>query len=284
MFIGACCSVTSLPILGRILLELNLFKTAFGMVIISSAVLDDFIGWILVGIVLALKQSQATEGFSADKIVLMIGQTIGFVIVLMTAGRWLCSHVISIIYKLSTDSGRVICFIMAMALLGASCTAAIGVHAPLGAFIAGVVVGSSNLKDETRRSVEDFVTSFFAPVYFAAVGLSVDFFANFSFTTVLIVFAIASVGKIAGCFLAAHFEKLSNKISLGIGLAMNSRGSVEILLATIGLQSGIIDEHLFVALTLMAVATSCIAGWSLRAMAEDLRQGSSLEAEPAAGS
>jgi Kef-type K+ transport system membrane component KefB len=280
MFMGACCSVTALPILGRILLDLDLFKTAFGMLILSSAVLDDFIGWIIVGIVLALNQGQAGEGVTIQKIMIMIGETIAFVILLMTVGRWFCSRVISIIYKISTDSGRVICFIMAIGLLSASCTTAIGIHGPLGAFMAGVVIGSSNIKEETRHSIEDFVKSFFAPVYFAAVGLSVDFVANFSWQTVLVVITIACLGKIGGCFFAARCAKLPVPISLGIGLAMNTRGSVEIILATIGVQAGIIDDHIFVALTLMAVTTSCIAGWTLRAMAETLRGDSALEIKP----
>lgn len=276
MFIGACCSVTALPVLGRILLDLDLYKTAFGMLIMSAAVLDDFIGWMLVGTVLLLNQGTTAHEFGLQKIGLMIFETVLFVCVLMTMGRWFCSRVVALIYKISAESSRVICFVLATALLGACCTAAIGIHAPMGAFTSGVLIGASKIKEETKHAIEEFVKSLFAPVYFASVGLSVDFAANFDLRTILFVIVIACLGKIGGCFLAARVQKLPAPSSLGIALAMNTRGSIEIVLATIGLQAGIIDERMFVALTLMAVTTSCLTGWALRSMAETLKDDRAL--------
>jgi len=280
LFMGAACSVTSLPILGRILIDLNLFKTPFGMLIMSCAVLDDFIGWIVVGVAFALASRQSTGVFNGQKIEFMIIGTVIFVVALLTVGRWLLSHVVSIIYKISSDPGRVMGFILAIGLLAASYTAAIGIHGMLGAFIAGVVIGSTDLKDETRHSVEKFVNSFLAPVYFAAVGLSIDFIAYFSWQIILIIFVIACLGKIIGCFLAARLERMSLPVSFAIGMAMNSRGSVEIILATMGLQAHIINEHVFVGLTVMAVTTSSIAGWVLRRFAGTLSAEDCLAAQP----
>lgn len=271
MFMGAACSVTSLPVLSKILLDLSLLKTEFGMLLLSCAVLDDFVGWIVLGIVLALNQGQATGNFAISSVLLMVAQTITFVILLMTAGRWLCSVVIEFIYRTTFDSGRIIGLIMSIGLLCASCTAAIGIHGLLGAFMAGVVIGFSNLKEETRNSIEELVNSFFGPLYFAAVGLSIDFLANFSIQIVLLVLAIACFGKIIGCTLAARCSHIASPVNWAIGFGMNSRGSVEIVLATIGLQAHIINEKIYVALIIMAVSTCCMAGMLLRRLQYALR-------------
>jgi Kef-type K+ transport system membrane component KefB len=270
LFMGAACSITSLPIIGRILIDLDLFKTTFAMLIMSCAVLDDFMGWIVIGIAFALNNRQAPGAFGGQKIELMIIGAVAFVITLLTVGRFLLKHVIAAIYKFSSEPGRVLGFILAIGLLAASYTAAIGIHGLFGAFIAGVAIGSTGVKDETRHSVEEFANSFLAPVYFAAVGLSVDFIANFSWQTTLVILVIASLGKITGCFFAARFKKIPQRVSFAIGLAMNSRGSLEIIVATMGLQAHIIDGHIFVGLTVMAVTTSCIAGWTLRRLAGSL--------------
>jgi Kef-type K+ transport system membrane component KefB len=283
MFMGAACSVTSLPILSKILLDLKLFKTTFGMLLLSCAVLDDFIGWIVLGIVLALNQGQASGAFTISSVLLMVAQTVAFVVLLMTAGRWFCSRIIAFIYQTTNDSGRIIGLLMAIGLLCASCTAAIGIHGLLGAFMAGVIIGFSNLKDETRRSIEEFVNSFFGPLYFSAVGLSIDFFANFSLQIVLSVLAIACFGKIVGCSLAARHVKIAPPVHWAIGFGMNSRGSVEIVLATIGLQAHIIDEKIYVALIVMAVCTCCIAGVLLRRLAGSLQGDILATAVPSTG-
>lgn len=271
IFVGAALAITALPTTARILLDLDLYKTPFGMLIMSSALLDDFIGWILIGIVFALDNLKDTNSFTTAKIATMVGGTIAFVAILLTIGRWLCKFVIAFLYRTCSQRGGIIGFILGLGMLGASITQALGIHGLFGAFMVGVVVGSTELKKETREGIEHFVSSFLAPLFFASVGLTTNFVAHFSWLTVSIVIVSACIGKIVGCFLAARAERMSVATAFAAGIAMNGRGGMEIILGLMALQEQIIDERMFVALAIMAVVTSAISGRVLESMAPLLR-------------
>ncbi len=271
IFVCTALSITALPVTAKILMDLNLYKTPFGMLIISSALADDFLGWTLVGVVFALDSVHDAGIFTAEKVALMVAVTIGFVALMMTVGRWAMNRLVGKLYELCANESGVIGFVLAFGLLGASITQAIGIHGLFGAFIVGVTVGSTNLKSETRKSIQGFVASFLAPVFFASVGLTVDFIANFSLPTVAIILLCACFGKIVGCFLAALSKGISSPVALSIGMAMNGRGSMEIILGLMAMQEHIITESLFVSLAIMAIVTSCLSGRYLEHKADILR-------------
>jgi mannitol/fructose-specific phosphotransferase system IIA component (Ntr-type) len=108
----------------------------------------------------------------------------------------------------------------------------------------------------------------FAPLFFASIGLSINFAANFNFPLILAVFTLACLGKILGCTIGARMGGMQNNESLAVGFGMNSRGAMEIILGLLALQYGVIQEQLFVALVIMAIGTTMISGpmmeWILR--------------------
>jgi mannitol/fructose-specific phosphotransferase system IIA component (Ntr-type) len=151
----------------------------------------------------------------------------------------------------------------------AAFTEYIGIHAVFGAFIAGVALGnSSHIREHIRTVIEQFVQFFFAPLFFGTIGLTVDFVENFDLGLVLLVLGIACVGKIGGCTLGARLSGMAVRQSWAMGFGMNARGAMEIILGLLALQFGVINERLFVALVVMALATSMISGpmmqWVLR--------------------
>jgi mannitol/fructose-specific phosphotransferase system IIA component (Ntr-type) len=162
-----------------------------------------------------------------------------------------------------------------MALFGASFTQWAGIHAVFGGFVVGVVVGDArHLKERTRVIVHDFVTNIFAPVFFASLGLRADFVASFDPRLCVLVFVIASGAKIIGCTLGARAGGLDWRPAAAVGMGLNARGAMEIILALLALEAGLLKIQVFVALVTMALLTSLISGptmrWMLRGVDDEL--------------
>lgn len=273
LFIGTALSISSLSLMSRMLIDLDLFKTGFGMLVVSAAVFDDIVGWTIAGVVFSLDTLQDAGNFTLVPALKMISITVLFVALMLTVGRWFCDRALKFLYQHCVSPAAVIGFVMGAAALGACFTQMIGIHGLFGAFVVGVVVGGSpHFRKETRESIESVVANFMAPLYFAAIGLSVNFVANFSWDIVLIVLAIACIGKILGGFVAARLTGLSAHEGVAIGVAMNSRGGIEIVLGMMALQEQIIDERMFVALAVMALITCATTGRVLRTMAPGLKE------------
>jgi Kef-type K+ transport system membrane component KefB len=159
----------------------------------------------------------------------------------------------------------VLAFSLGFAFLGAAFTEKIGIHAIFGAFIMGIAIGdSAHLNEKTRDIIHQFITNIFAPLFFVFIGFKVDFIANFDLVLVLIVTGIAVVTKLLGAGLGALWGKLTIKQALAVGFGMNARGAMEIVLGLLALQAGLITLPLFVALVVMAVLTSILAGPMLK--------------------
>jgi mannitol/fructose-specific phosphotransferase system IIA component (Ntr-type) len=135
-----------------------------------------------------------------------------------------------------------------------------------GAFLAGIAIGDSpHLRQQTRTTIDHFVSSFFAPLFFASIGLRVDFAEHFDLVLVLTIFGIASAGKLCGGLLGARCSGLRPRNAWAVGFALNARGAMEIVLGLLALRTGLVHPRLFVALVIMALATSVLGGPLMRA-------------------
>jgi mannitol/fructose-specific phosphotransferase system IIA component (Ntr-type) len=152
-------------------------------------------------------------------------------------------------------------FALSLALIAAAFTEWIGIHAIFGSFLAGVAMGDSkHLREKTRATIEQFVSFIFAPLFFASIGLKVNFIANFDLPLVVFVLVIATLGKVLGCGLAGRLSGLDRREAWALGFGLNARGAMEIILGLLALKNGVIGERLFVALVVMALATSLMSG------------------------
>lgn len=155
----------------------------------------------------------------------------------------------------------VISFAFVIAMLCAALTEFLGIHSIFGAFIAGVAIGDSHhLRERTRDTIHQFVMNIFAPIFFASIGLTINFIDAFVFHTVLIVCAVALIGKVSGCFFGARLAKLDKRESFAVGFGMAAQGAVGIILGQLAFQAGLISEELMVAIVIMALGTSILAG------------------------
>jgi len=262
LFFATALSISALPVIAKTLMDLDLYRSDFGMVVISAAILNDLIGWIIFAIILGLI---GAESGHANNILLTITLTLAFAGVTLTLGRSLIHRTLPFLQAYTRWPGGVLSFALVLALLGAAFTEWIGIHAIFGAFIVGVAVGdSSHLRERTRVIIDEFVSFIFAPVFFASIGLNVNFITHFDLVPVLTVLLIACVCKLAGGVLGARWGDMTRRDAWAVGFAMNARGAMEIILGLLALQAGIIHPRLFVALVIMAIITSMISGPAIK--------------------
>jgi Kef-type K+ transport system membrane component KefB/mannitol/fructose-specific phosphotransferase system IIA component (Ntr-type) len=263
VFMGVALSISALPVIAKTLLDLGLFKTDIGLLVMTAAMLNDLLGWIAFSILLGPMRGSAVD---LPKLGMTVGLALLFTATCLFVGRRLVDRLLARLeQQADVAPGRILSFVTVIAVLGASATQAIGIHAVLGGFIVGVTIGDSpRLRERTRQTIQQFVTNVFAPVFFASVALRVDFLANFDVVLCLTVFAVASVAKIVGCSVGARASGIPWRESLAIGFGLNARGAMEIILALLARQAGLVDDRVFVALVTMAIGTSLLAGPAMK--------------------
>lgn len=261
LFLATAMAISALPVIAKTLMDLDLYRTDLGMVVISAAIFNDIIGWTVFALILGMMGSHAT-GFGIGMTLFL---TLVFVALVLTVGRWLIHVVLPVLQAHTHYPGGVLGFAVSIGLLGAAFTEWVGIHAIFGAFLVGVALGDSkHLQERTRVMIDEFVSFIFAPLFFASIGLKVNFVTHFDVRLVLLILALSCCGKIAGAVLGARWGGFDIREQWAIGFAMNARGAMEIILGTLALEAGVIRQRLFVALVVMAISTSAISGPLMR--------------------
>ncbi|MGI8526796.1 MAG: cation:proton antiporter [Pseudolabrys sp.] len=265
LFLGTALSIASVKIVAMVVREMNFMRRIVGQVILASAIIDDSVGWILVSIIFGL----ALHG-SIDPLTLAQGiiGTLIFMAVSLTIGRRIVFFIIRWVNDTFVSEFAVITAIFVIMGGMSLITYAIGVHTVLGAFVAGILVGESPILtrhiDEQLRGI---ITAFFAPVFFGIAGLSADLTIladpNMLALTVGLIL-IASIGKFGGAFVGAELGGLTRREGLALACGMNARGSTEVIIATVGLSMGALNQNLFTMIVAMAVLTTTAMPPTLR--------------------
>jgi Kef-type K+ transport system membrane component KefB len=257
LFIATAMAITALPVIARTLMDLNLFKTKIGMIIIAAAMFDDVVGWVLFSVILSMMNT----GGASISFIYTLGLTVGYAILMLTVGRIFINKSLPWANKNLSWPGGVLALSLSLAFLGAAFTEKIGIHAIFGAFIVGIAIGDSvHFTEKARDIIHQFITNIFAPLFFVSIGFKVNFIANFDLSLVVIITFLAVFTKLLGVGLGALWGGLTLRESLAVGFGMNARGAMEIVLGLLALQAGVITAPLFVALVIMAVVTSIMAG------------------------
>lgn len=253
LFIGTALSITALPVVAKMLMDLKIFKTEIGLLVITSAMFNDLVGWLIFSVILGM---MGLESNRMDLGWLLIS-LFAFTAFALIIGRKIINHIIPFLEKKTAYPGGIINFIFIMGFMCAALTEFIGIHAIFGAFIIGIAIGdSAHLKEQTREIIQQFVTNIFAPIFFVSIGLRINFIENFDLLLVLAFLAMSIVGKVLGSFLGGKLGGLKKIDILIVSTGLNAHGAMEIILGTIALQAGLIHERVFVALVLMALITS----------------------------
>lgn len=262
LFFATVLSISALPVIAKTLMDLGLYRSDLGMVVISAAIFDDLSGWIVFAVILGLINSGAGQAMSIPLTILL---TLLFAGLMLTAGRWLIHRALPFLQAYTRWPAGELSFALILALLGAAFTEWIGIHAIFGSFLVGVAVGDSpHVKERTRVIIDQFVSFIFAPVFFASIGLKVNFLSNFDAPLVLTVLVVASACKLVGGYLGARWGGMTQRDAWAVGFAMNARGAMGSILGLLALEAGIISQRLFVALIVMAIVTSMMSGPAMR--------------------
>ncbi|WP_373520651.1 cation:proton antiporter [Aquiflexum sp.] len=270
LFMGTAMSITALPVVVRILMDMNLFKTKMGMLIVASAMVNDIIGWLIFSVILSFMGKGSNLSLFQT-----IGITLVFTFFMLTLGKVIINRVLPWVNKKLAWPGGVLSLSMAFCFLSAAFTEWLGIHAIFGAFLLGVALGDSeHMSERAKEIVHQFINNIFAPLFFVSIGLKINFFTNFELLLTLAILVISFAGKIVGSGYGAYRGGFNIKESLAVGFGMNARGAMEIILGLIALENGLIDEKLFVALVVMAIVTSMTSGplmkWALKPVKLDL--------------
>ena len=261
LFLATAMAISALPVIIKTLMDLDLYRTDLGMVVVSAAIFNDLIGWTIFALILA----QISEHGTGLGIGATLTLTLVFAGFVLTAGRWLVHRILPFLQAYTQYPGGVLGFAVTLGLLGAAATEFIGIHAIFGAFLVGIALGdSTHLQERTRVMIDEFISFIFAPLFFASIGLSVNFVQHFDLRLVVLALALACLGKLVGGIWGARWGGFPRREQWAIGLAMNARGAMEIILGTLALQAGIINQRLFVALVITAIATSALSGPLIR--------------------
>jgi Kef-type K+ transport system membrane component KefB len=264
LFMGTAMAITALPVIVRILMDLNIFRSRMGLLVVASAMVDDLVGWLIFSVILGLIGKNGGSMPLINTIIL----TIGYAAFMITIGRGLLNRLLPWVNKKLAWPGGVLSISLALCFLAGAFTEYIGIHAIFGAFIMGVALGDSeHFSERAKEIVHQFINNIFAPLFFVSIGLRVNFITNFDAVLTLVILAIAFTGKIIGSGLGARIGGFSWREALAAGFGMNARGAMEIILGLIALENNLINEKVFVSLVIMALITSMTSGplmkWSL---------------------
>jgi Kef-type K+ transport system membrane component KefB len=258
LFIGVAMSITAFPVLARILEDRGLSQTYLGSIAITCAAVDDVTAWCILALVIALVKATGVA-ISVTTVVL----TLVFAGLMVFVVRPQLGRIIK-----DPDSQihrrRLIPFILAFVLGCALLTETIGIHALFGAFVAGVVMPpSTEFRIFLKDKLEAFGSYALLPLFFAFTGLRTQVglltgWYDWLLCAVIILVAIA--GKLGGSMLMSRWTGMTWSQSFAIGVLMNTRGLVELVVLNIGYDLGILSGRIFAMMVLMALVTTFMTG------------------------
>jgi Kef-type K+ transport system membrane component KefB/nucleotide-binding universal stress UspA family protein len=264
LFIGVALSISALPVIAKIMVEMDLMRRNVGQLTIAAAMANDLIGWMLLGVVVGIFTAGVVDVAGLS---ITVGSVVAFLVLGLTIGQRIADRVLRQARAAGGFGAALSATLLVVFVLGAI-TQALGVEAVLGALIAGVILGRSRYqRHDVKRSIEVLSNNVFAPIFFATAGLYVDLAVLLEPTAMLwagIVLAVAAIAKLLGSFLGGRFAGMSSMESLAAGIGLNARGAMEIVLATIGLALGALNDASYAIIVLLAVATSMAAPPLLR--------------------
>lgn len=257
LFMGAAISVTAFPVLARILTERNLHRTPIGAISIACAAVNDVLAWCMLAVVVAVAQSRGAG--DAVQTTLFAGAYIAAVFLFV---RPFLKRIELVYEREGRLSQNVIAIIFVMICVSAWITEKIGIHALFGAFMLGCVMPKdSRFVRHLSEKLEDFTVVFLLPIFFAYTGLRTDLTGlghGMLVGYTLLIIAAACVGKFGGSAIAARLSGFTARESSAIGVLMNTRGLMELVILSIGLQLAVINEQVFAMMVVMALATTTL--------------------------
>lgn len=263
LFLGVSMSITAFPVLARILSDRSMTHTALGAMALACAATDDVTAWCLLALLVGVARSQVQ---GAVQIVLL---SLVFVAAMCLVVRPILSRWLPKLAPWANSRSMMLVALLAM-LLSALASEAIGIHAIFGAFLLGAIVPhDSDVATALRPKLEDLVSVLLLPAFFALTGMRTQvglLSGAGQWGLVLVIILVATVGKFGGSWAAARLSGLPATDASALGLLMNTRGMMELIVLNLGLELGVVSPTLFAMMVLMALATTMATGPALNSL------------------
>lgn len=265
LFLATAISLSAIPVVAKVLMDLNLIRRDIGQITIAAAMVDDTVAWVFLSIVAGLASGQAV---TPGSVFLTIGRVLGFIIISFFAGRWLVKSALSFTQNELVSRDKVLSLAIIFTFAWGAFSQILGLEAVLGAFVVGILFAQlPSLPREMLEKLESLAFGIFAPIFFAAAGLKVNISNLLEprlLGLALLMIGVAVASKVAGAYLGARWAGSNHWTALSFGAGLNARGAIQIIVATIGLSLGILSQTVFSMIILMAVVTSLMTPFALR--------------------
>jgi len=259
LFLSAVMTISALPVAIRGMRDLGILKTDVGFLILSALTMNDIAGWVLFTIILGVFAHGSLEISFIARLVIL---TIGFTAISLTLFRRLVDKIVTFIHNKTGDSsGLKITFIMLIGALFGAITLKIGIHSLFGFFIAGTILGEAkHISERDRFVVNRLVYSAFVPIFFANIGLHLDFIANFDIPLVLIMLSVGISSRYLAAYLGARWSGQHKSNLSVISIAHTPGGEMHIVVGMLAYSGGLISDKILVSIVSSSLISTIIFG------------------------
>lgn len=268
LFLATAMSISSVPVVAKILLDMGLIRRSIGQTILAAAIIDDTIGWMILAVIAGMITTGNVEPLILLKAATGTALYVWLLFFVLKRPIFACLRWIR--NRLATEE-VMIAVLIAIIVFSAAVTQYLGVHAVLGAFLAGVFLRQWPYATHLlAERVEGITLALFAPIFFAAAGIHVrlDVLASAELLKLTLVSTgVACFGKVVGCYFGGRLGRLGVWEALSLGIGMNARGAMGLIIAVLGFSLGILTVNMFSVIVLVALATTVMTPpllrWSL---------------------
>lgn len=269
VFIGLCVAITALPVSIRILMDLGKINSEVGKRIISIAIFDDVLALTILGVLLNIKDTDMSLMSVAKASAVSLAKLFVFV-GLLSLVYFLMKRIINKGNYLEESLNKLLAFLkgkeplfaifFAFVLLFSTFTESLGLHFVVGAFFAAMLISDDLIGKENLKTIEkttsNIAMGFLAPIFFAGIGLEFNIMSISNVGLLIAVVTVSYFSKIAGGYFGGRFAGLNSRVSLLLGIGLNARGIMELVIANIAFKAGIISTEIFSILVIMGVLTT----------------------------
>jgi len=264
MFMAVAMSISAMAVLSKLLMDLGVMRRDLAQTMVATAMTEDLAGWIMLSFVAGLARGEEDPHLALRG---LLGAAL-FLGLAFSLGRWLVDRILVWVDDHNGSVSMQISASIVFCMLLGTATHALGLEPQLGAMVAGMLTAQARrFRNETEHVLKLMVTSFLSPIFFASAGLKVDLLKVVNLTVLgwgFAIFGVACISKLVGVSLGAWRAGFSRWESAAFGIGLNARGSMEIIVATIGLNLGILAIETYSIIVLVAMGTCLLTPPLLR--------------------
>lgn len=271
IFAAVIMTISALPVTARVMQDLKVYRTDMGLLIMSALTINDVAGWVLFAIILGFFGGTVVSFWS---LVFVLAGTIVFAGVCLTVGPKLFDGIMGLLKRnnVPEPSGS-LTLVCLCGLAGGAITTWIGIHGLFGFFIAGIMVGESKyLSEHTRHIFSQMVQGILVPIFFASIGLKLDFVGEFDILLAAFFFLVGIFGRYIGAYIGARLIHQPKMHSRFISFAHIPGGEMQIVIGMVALEYGVITQTAYVAIVFGAIMSSVVAGPMMRRVLKGVKR------------